>query len=130
MRSFNFFIKLSLLIIICCLVTLPSRAQSANEQKLNNEQKSNVTESSVESSTGSSDRAEKSNREQKSVDEKKSIDEKKAEKKTNDGAKQTGEQLARTLGEFTVQDIEGGNYHLGDAWTTKPVVLVFIRHFG
>ncbi|KAF0248986.1 MAG: hypothetical protein FD167_1614 [bacterium] len=29
-----------------------------------------------------------------------------------------------------VFDIEGNPFQLGNAWQEKPVVLVFIRHFG
>ncbi|MBI4853090.1 MAG: hypothetical protein HY819_14965 [Acidobacteria bacterium] len=29
-----------------------------------------------------------------------------------------------------VSDIEGKSFQLGNTWQEKPVVLVFIRHFG
>ena len=37
---------------------------------------------------------------------------------------------ASAIGSSIVLDPDGKEYRLGDAWETKPVVLVFIRHFG
>jgi len=34
------------------------------------------------------------------------------------------------LADTVVLDTEGKKYRLGDSWKTRPVVLVFIRHFG
>lgn len=35
-----------------------------------------------------------------------------------------------TLADLTVRDTRGRPYRLGDAWSEKPVVLLFARHFG
>jgi hypothetical protein len=37
---------------------------------------------------------------------------------------------AAALGKVAVQDPEGGSSTLAALWRRKPVVLVFIRHFG
>jgi hypothetical protein len=37
---------------------------------------------------------------------------------------------ATRLGSCQVLDPEGRPFRLGDAWRGRPVVLVFIRHFG
>jgi hypothetical protein len=37
---------------------------------------------------------------------------------------------AAELGKVAVQDPEGGSRALASLWRRKPVVLVFIRHFG
>jgi hypothetical protein len=29
-----------------------------------------------------------------------------------------------------VLDTDGGEHRLGDSWKKKPVVLLFVRHFG
>lgn len=36
----------------------------------------------------------------------------------------------KELGEATVLDAEGKVHRLGEAWAERPVVLVFLRHFG
>ena len=38
--------------------------------------------------------------------------------------------LPAAVGASTVLDTEGHPVKLGDNWQNKPVVLVFIRHFG
>ncbi len=38
--------------------------------------------------------------------------------------------VTQELGSITVQDLHGEPYRLGDAWSGRPVVLMFIRHFG
>ncbi len=38
--------------------------------------------------------------------------------------------ISPAVSSATVQDTEGKPYRLGDSWQNKPVVLVFIRHFG
>ena len=38
--------------------------------------------------------------------------------------------LGAAIGASVVLDPEGNEYRLGNAWESKPVVLVFIRHFG
>jgi hypothetical protein len=38
--------------------------------------------------------------------------------------------LASAIGASIVFDTDGNEYRLGNAWESKPVVLVFIRHFG
>ena len=38
--------------------------------------------------------------------------------------------LATAVGACTVLDTEGQAAKLGDTWQSKPVVLVFVRHFG
>jgi hypothetical protein len=37
---------------------------------------------------------------------------------------------ARELGRSRVLDPDGGEVRLADLWQDRPVVLVFIRHFG
>ena len=37
---------------------------------------------------------------------------------------------AAALGRIEVQDPDGRPHALGSLWRRKPVVLVFIRHFG
>jgi peroxiredoxin len=37
---------------------------------------------------------------------------------------------ARALAEITVLDLEGNVRRLGELWRERPVVLVFVRHFG
>jgi hypothetical protein len=34
------------------------------------------------------------------------------------------------LGEANVKDLEGRDVRLGDLWRDRPVVLVFVRHYG
>jgi len=34
------------------------------------------------------------------------------------------------LSEITLLDVDGSPHRLGDLWATRPVVLVFLRHFG
>lgn len=34
------------------------------------------------------------------------------------------------LAEVTLQDTEGVSHRLGDLFADRPVVLVFLRHFG
>ncbi|MGI9032617.1 MAG: hypothetical protein ACR2HY_02820 [Acidimicrobiales bacterium] len=34
------------------------------------------------------------------------------------------------LGDVVLEDAEGGKHRLGDLWATRPIVLVFLRHFG
>jgi hypothetical protein len=38
--------------------------------------------------------------------------------------------LAQVIGKNTVYDVDGNPYLLSTSWQQKPVVLVFIRHFG
>jgi cytochrome oxidase Cu insertion factor (SCO1/SenC/PrrC family) len=38
--------------------------------------------------------------------------------------------LAEAIGKNTVYDVDGNPYLLATSWQEKPVVLVFIRHFG
>lgn len=35
-----------------------------------------------------------------------------------------------TLADVELQDPEGQPHRLGDYWADRPVVLVFLRHFG
>jgi len=37
---------------------------------------------------------------------------------------------AQALGALTLPDAEGRSHRLGDLWADRPVVLVFLRHFG
>jgi hypothetical protein len=37
---------------------------------------------------------------------------------------------AETIGEMTVLDELGELVRLGTLWSTRPAVLVFVRHFG
>ena len=39
-------------------------------------------------------------------------------------------EAAPELGLIEVLDPEGNGVRLGTIWETKPVVLVFVRHFG
>jgi len=34
------------------------------------------------------------------------------------------------LSECVVKDVEGKDVRLGDLWRDRPVVLLFVRHFG
>jgi len=38
--------------------------------------------------------------------------------------------LAAALAQLSVLDQQGQAVRLGDFWTTRPVVLAFVRHFG
>lgn len=38
--------------------------------------------------------------------------------------------IAETLTDLTVLDLEGQTVRLGDLWRNQPVVLAFVRHFG
>jgi hypothetical protein len=37
---------------------------------------------------------------------------------------------AVTLGTLSLPGTDGGNHRLGDLWRDRPLVLVFLRHFG
>lgn len=37
---------------------------------------------------------------------------------------------ARDLADVTVLDTEGEVFRLGDAWSDRPAVVVFVRHYG
>jgi hypothetical protein len=34
------------------------------------------------------------------------------------------------FGDLVLEDVEGTSHRLGDLWADRPVVLVFLRHFG
>ena len=34
------------------------------------------------------------------------------------------------LGSLTLPGVDGGVHRLGDLWHDRPIVLVFLRHFG
>jgi hypothetical protein len=34
------------------------------------------------------------------------------------------------LSDITLPDADGVNHRLGDLWEDRPVILVFLRHFG
>jgi len=36
----------------------------------------------------------------------------------------------RALGAVSLADTEGQSHRLGELWAERPVVLVFLRHFG
>jgi len=36
----------------------------------------------------------------------------------------------RTLENVRLRGTDGGEHRLGDLWSERPVVLVFLRHFG
>ena len=38
--------------------------------------------------------------------------------------------IARRLGRIELSDGQGGRHRLEELWRERPVVLVFIRHFG
>jgi hypothetical protein len=38
--------------------------------------------------------------------------------------------LAASLADLRLQDPDGAEQRLGDQWAERPVVLVFVRHFG
>lgn len=38
--------------------------------------------------------------------------------------------LSTRLAAIELQDPEGGEHTLGSLWDERPVVLVFLRHFG
>lgn len=37
---------------------------------------------------------------------------------------------AAALGRITLRDADRAPHRLGDLWAERPVVLVFLRHFG
>jgi hypothetical protein len=37
---------------------------------------------------------------------------------------------ARSLGAVTLPDLSGASHRLAELWSERPVVLVFLRHFG
>jgi len=41
----------------------------------------------------------------------------------------TGVDIGR-LQEVTLSDADGVRHRLGDLWADRPVILVFLRHFG
>ena len=45
-------------------------------------------------------------------------------------AQGSGKTDIKAMSTSQVSDIEGKPFLLGDAWKEKPIVLVFIRHFG
>ncbi len=45
-------------------------------------------------------------------------------------ASETPRAVPHPLAAATVYDLQGNAVTLGDTWKTKPVVLVFVRHFG
>ena len=34
------------------------------------------------------------------------------------------------LSDLTLADVDGAEHRLGDYWADRPIVLVFLRHFG
>lgn len=38
--------------------------------------------------------------------------------------------VTQELGELVLQDPDGKEVRLGSVWEGRPVVLVFVRHFG
>ena len=42
----------------------------------------------------------------------------------------TTSRIARNLGQIALSDADGAQTPLRDLWAERPVVLVFIRHFG
>ena len=38
--------------------------------------------------------------------------------------------VAQELADLVVQDPDGKDVRLGSLWAERPVVLVFVRHFG
>lgn len=41
-----------------------------------------------------------------------------------------GEPLSERLGPLEVFDLRGGKVELRSLWRERPIVLVFLRHFG
>ena len=37
---------------------------------------------------------------------------------------------ADDLAELTVKDLDGNDVRLGDVWSERPAVLVWLRHYG
>ena len=37
---------------------------------------------------------------------------------------------ATALGNLTLAGVDGADHRLGDLWRERPVVLIFLRHFG
>jgi peroxiredoxin len=37
---------------------------------------------------------------------------------------------AQRIADITLPDTEGGETRLGDLWAQRPVVLVWLRHYG
>jgi hypothetical protein len=37
---------------------------------------------------------------------------------------------ATALGNLTLPGVDGADHRLGDLWRERPIVLVFLRHFG
>lgn len=42
----------------------------------------------------------------------------------------TSSGVARRLSQIELDDWQGGPKRLGEFWKERPIVLVFIRHFG
>lgn len=38
--------------------------------------------------------------------------------------------VAQEMADLVVQDTEGQDVRLGSLWAERPVILVFVRHFG
>jgi hypothetical protein len=38
--------------------------------------------------------------------------------------------VSATLGDVEVKDVEGAPVRLGQLWSDRPAVLVWVRHFG
>lgn len=38
--------------------------------------------------------------------------------------------VSEAAGRAVVKDLEGGEHELRELWAARPVVLVFLRHFG
>ncbi len=36
----------------------------------------------------------------------------------------------KDLGDLSVLDLDGRSVRLGELWRERPIVLVFVRHFG
>ena len=46
------------------------------------------------------------------------------------GRKPTAPETAGALADVTLQDDSGEDVRLGDLWSIRPAVLVFLRHYG
>ena len=38
--------------------------------------------------------------------------------------------IPKTAATLLVEDLDGGEHELQELWSTRPVVLAFLRHFG
>jgi hypothetical protein len=45
-------------------------------------------------------------------------------------AEPAGDRIPEAAAHARIRDLEGGEHELRELWAERPVVLVFVRHFG